>query len=942
MPGVFKDVRVSVIRPSQVKQDGPCSDFNPREDLKSVSLLPGVRYQMVPRPTCFENNTTYTIRLDFHSYIIGRRHPEATLFIDSIVLMPNPNYIPIYQGAGLPEYLKNEFLNSRCDVLQRPVQKSELPDKCQKHIFSISAVLHNGVLDCDCDRVGSVSLECNPSGGQCQCRPNVVGRRCDQCAPGTFGFGPLGCSPCNCHEFGARDTFCNEQTGQCTCAQNLAGRTCDQCHPGFWGFPQCRPCQCNSNADRCDQLTGACIGCKGFTSGVSCERCLLGYYGDPRASMNISCRPCLCPGGPNSVTQHADTCTWNPSTDDVQCHCKPGYSGHSCNTCADNYFGLPTLMGSQCQPCACNNNINPDTPGSCDTSTGQCLKCQFNTEGFACEHCKRGYYGDATKQNCARCVCHQLGTEAGDCDRVTGQCPCLPNVVGQRCDQCALSYWNIASRKGCTPCSCDPRGSAAPQCNQLTGQCVCLPGRGGPKCADCENQFYGDPNHYCFPCDCDTQGSRSLQCDRRTGQCLCLEGVVGHKCDKCSRGTTGVLPNCVPCGECFNNWDKVIKDIREQTHNAVRQAKEVPLSGSLRAFDADFRLMQNDIDDINKILYCLNTTNFDISDINNMLETIQSKMRENTLSLNKTEESCSASANQVRRGGFRIELLKNRVNNIKTLAKQLQDNITNVKIREVGGASDQIKKAELQSRAAQTQVTDAMRRVAESQTIRIDTERLFSARLGKFQDQTEANIWDLNRLDYDIMKFRDEMIDINTLVCGQSGNPCSALCGGGGCGRCGGDGCSGALTVSQTALDIALKAEDLLKVSTKNATEDYIPRLLDVRNDAEEAKTAAQMAFDEVSRANNQTQSTRAYLDSIREKVYTFLSGNNVSSPAQVEQIALEVLAMEVPLQSDQIRKVASKIARLVGTLTDIDKILEESAEHRAAALELQQLAKDT
>lgn len=46
---------------------------------------------------------------------------------------------------------------------------------------------------CDCDPQGSVSSLCDVRGGQCRCRPNVIGRRCDQCAPGTYGFGPSGC-----------------------------------------------------------------------------------------------------------------------------------------------------------------------------------------------------------------------------------------------------------------------------------------------------------------------------------------------------------------------------------------------------------------------------------------------------------------------------------------------------------------------------------------------------------------------------------------------------------------------------------------------------------------------------------------------------------------------------------------------------------------------------
>ena len=54
--------------------------------------------------------------------------------------------------------------------------------------------------ECDCDLTGSLSFECEQAGGQCECKPNVVGRRCDQCAPGTFGFGPDGCKGkyCEC------------------------------------------------------------------------------------------------------------------------------------------------------------------------------------------------------------------------------------------------------------------------------------------------------------------------------------------------------------------------------------------------------------------------------------------------------------------------------------------------------------------------------------------------------------------------------------------------------------------------------------------------------------------------------------------------------------------------------------------------------------------------
>lgn len=47
--------------------------------------------------------------------------------------------------------------------------------------------------ECQCDPQGSLSAVCDPNGGHCDCRPNVVGKNCDKCAPGTYGFGPSGC-----------------------------------------------------------------------------------------------------------------------------------------------------------------------------------------------------------------------------------------------------------------------------------------------------------------------------------------------------------------------------------------------------------------------------------------------------------------------------------------------------------------------------------------------------------------------------------------------------------------------------------------------------------------------------------------------------------------------------------------------------------------------------
>lgn len=68
---------------------------------------------------------------------------------------------------------------------------------------------------CSCHPLGSAALPlgprtfCDPSTGDCPCKPGVAGPRCDRCLPGYWGFGTYGCRPCDC----ART--CDPRTGDC-------------------------------------------------------------------------------------------------------------------------------------------------------------------------------------------------------------------------------------------------------------------------------------------------------------------------------------------------------------------------------------------------------------------------------------------------------------------------------------------------------------------------------------------------------------------------------------------------------------------------------------------------------------------------------------------------------------------------------------------------------
>ena len=44
---------------------------------------------------------------------------------------------------------------------------------------------------------------------------------------------------CLCNAEGAEDDWCNVGNGQCFCKDNIVGRQCDHCVEGFYGFPAC-------------------------------------------------------------------------------------------------------------------------------------------------------------------------------------------------------------------------------------------------------------------------------------------------------------------------------------------------------------------------------------------------------------------------------------------------------------------------------------------------------------------------------------------------------------------------------------------------------------------------------------------------------------------------------------------------------------------------------
>ena len=216
---------------------------------------------------------------------------------------------------------------------------------CKKAVFSLTADYNGVTFPCKCSVLGSKGQECDQFGGQCHCKANVIGRKCERCRTGFFGFPD--CKPCNCPS----TAYCDERTGKCVCPPKVTGEQCDRCMVHTYGFDKfqgCEECKCHSKgvvklssgkADlQCNLTTGQCP-CRENIVGRMCEQCLRGYAYFPH------CQFCNC--DVRGVTEQF----CDPYS--AKCFCKENVRGESCEVCTPDSFNIEESNPDGCTKCFC-------------------------------------------------------------------------------------------------------------------------------------------------------------------------------------------------------------------------------------------------------------------------------------------------------------------------------------------------------------------------------------------------------------------------------------------------------------------------------------------------------------------------------------------------------------------------------------------------------------
>lgn len=229
----------------------------------------------------------------------------------------------------------------------------------------------------------------------------------------------------------------------CSCPPGYEGEFCERCSAGFrrrapadGAFSPCEPCSCRGGS--CDPQTGDCYSADETAGELSCSE---GFYRDPWQPR--TCARCPCPEGVS--------CSLAAGSLEPRCDpCPPGTTGPRCDVCQEGFYGDPAGgagVRRPCRPCECNGHVDASVAGSCDRSSGDCLKCVNNTTGRRCEACVVGFYRGRVADACKPCDCDLQGSESGQCDD-SGRCRCRPGFEGLRCQRsnCPECFQTVKSK----------------------------------------------------------------------------------------------------------------------------------------------------------------------------------------------------------------------------------------------------------------------------------------------------------------------------------------------------------------------------------------------------------------------------------------------------------------------------------------------------------------
>ena len=437
-----------------------------------------------------------------------------------------------------------------------------------------------------------------------------------------------------------------------------------------------------------------------------------------------------------------------------------------------------------------------------------------------------------------------------------------------------------------------------------------------------------------------------------------FSGIGGEKCDECARGYVqradltpehpvlnktipyGADPDCIPCGECFENWDRILINLETTTKEEVEKAEIVKVTGATGAYTRFFEEMEEKLQEIKDILAGASISNDELEAVQAEIDSITGVLTETTEELDGLDSNLADTKGAILQAKATLEFLKADADRRQLTALEMKEKITSLQESNVEGALTLTREAAKKSEDAKQKVELVSLQngdLRNSEHQRKATESLMEKTRTDFESTQSQNQETLDNIITQIENLEEKIPDLNKQVCdGETSinEPCDNLCGGAGCGKCGGISClSGALSKAEEAVKSAESADKLL-VEKERKAEQVLLDISKAHSVAETAAKDAQAAFDLAKQAKDRSVGELERSTELAVKIDAFTSDDK-ASPADVQSLADECLTAQLNLGDGEIEDLAAKINNAVVGVPDVEQILADTADdlERARAL---------
>ncbi|XP_065189504.1 laminin-like protein epi-1 [Sycon ciliatum] len=428
----------------------------------------------------------------------------------------------------------------------------------------------------NCAGQQSITPPTGKSNGDCTCKANVQGAKCDVCSDTFFNLtssNPDGCQDCSCNPPGTNGSMsCNKANGQCYCKAGVdaTSRQCSVCALGFYsatGRPEsalaegCLRCECDpagSQHNNCERVGGQCPCLVNSTTGRQCNSVAEGFFlrsphyqrqyfaanvPTPYDPLDTCCEVrtdhAILPGFQGigyillkrgqSITMRQKLTTTESTVVLAVRYATPVPGNVTLNITAyllspmDFTLTLPSSVSTA--SVAVTPTMNTLSPvGTAD------VPCTISAD--------RDVYLDYIAV-----VPGAFRSPSANLDPACAEAV-LRNATSSADVSCQQQVFVISLRTfKAQPCNC---ANGLGHCAEVDGKCDCAHGVGGQRCDFCLYGHHGTTAG-CQSCQC---ADPAAPCAADTGLCQCPTLTVGSRCDACNitAFTYSATAGCSACG----------------------------------------------------------------------------------------------------------------------------------------------------------------------------------------------------------------------------------------------------------------------------------------------------------------------------------------------------------------------------------------------------------